>query len=86
MAARLDNAERRNRGWKGGLREERFPGEGAKFVLVQGRGNKDTGFGWSATRGGWLATYPSLPPPLASNNGPGRRTATMLHAPATLVN
>lgn len=59
MAARLDNAERRNRGWKGGLREERFPGEGAKFVLVQGRGNKDTGFGWSATRGGWLATYPS---------------------------
>lgn len=62
-------------------REERFPGEGAKFVLVQGRGNKDTGFGWS-TRGGWLPIHPSP----ASNNGPGRRAATMLHAPATLVN
>lgn len=68
MAARLDNA-RTSESWsKGGLGGRNgFRGEGAKFVLVQGRGNKDTGgprvVGDERRLPACLPAYPSLPPP-----------------------
>lgn len=68
--------------WRGTVSSR---GGGGKFVLVQGRGNKDTRVSGGRRREKAIPFPPPSPPPHPTMR-PGRRTATMLHAPATLVN